>query len=80
MKNLKCKLFGHKWNPVFIKAEYNGKVVRFIACYCSRCMKGYKEAMDINNTGKNRRFGTYAEKYFDINSGMCQAHLDIFRV
>ncbi len=68
MKNWKCKVFGHKWKPVFIKAEYNGKVVKFISCYCSRCFKGYNESLEINKIGKDRRFGTYSEKYFDIDS------------
>ena len=68
MKHWKCKLLGHKWNPLFIKAEYNGKVAKFVACYCLRCLKGYDEAMNIHEIGENRRFGTYSEKYFDIDS------------
>ena len=78
MKNWKCKIFGHKWTPVFIKAEYNGEVVRFIACQCERCNKGYDGAHKINQVGKNRRFGTYSEKYFDENKNeIIQQHEDV---
>ncbi len=65
MKVDKCKLFGHKWMPVYIKGDYNGKTVKFIACYCDRCRKGYNEAQDINQSAENREYGTYSEKYFD---------------
>ena len=61
----KCKFWGHKWLPVYIKGEYNGTVVKFIACYCSRCRKGYDEALDINKVAINTEYGTYSEKYFD---------------
>jgi len=80
MNNWKCKIFGHKWEPVFIKAKYNGEVVRFIACYCSRCNKGHDGAKDINEIGKERRFGTYSEKYFDINSDKILDEKPIFYI
>ena len=63
--NKKCKLWGHKWLPVYIKGEYNGTVVKFIACYCSRCRKGHDESLDITLAAKNREYGTYNEKYFE---------------
>ena len=65
MKIDKCKLFGHKWTPLFIKGKYNGKVIKFIACFCQRCNKGYNEVHDINEAAIDREFGTYSEKYFD---------------
>ena len=61
----RCKFFGHKWIPVFIKGEYNGKVVKFIGCYCERCYKGKNEIHQINLAAKNLEYGTYSEKYFD---------------
>jgi len=61
----KCKFWGHKWIPVYIKGEYNGTVTKFIACYCKRCRKGYNEALAIDMVAKNREYGTYNEKYFN---------------
>ena len=63
--NKKCKFWGHKWTPVFIKGEYNGKTIKFIACYCERCKKGHEEAVFITLAAKNREYGTYSEKYFE---------------
>lgn len=66
-KNVKwCKFFGHKWNPVFVKGEYNNIPVKFIGCYCERCRKGYHELL-YNCVGKltKQEYGTYSEKYFD---------------
>lgn len=62
-----CKLFGHKWTPVYIKGEYNGKMVKFISCYCSRCGYGENEVYEINDTAINRVFGTYSKKFFDMD-------------
>ena len=59
-----CRLKGHKWTPAFIKGEYNGEVVKFIACSCSRCNTGSDELSKINNLAINREYGTYSEKYF----------------
>jgi len=69
-KGKKCKRKGHKWVPMFIKGTYNNKVVKFIACYCERCNKGWDEAGDINEIAINREYGTYAEKYFDGFTGV----------
>ena len=41
MKINKCKWFGHKWIPVFIKGKYNDLETKFISCYCCRCNKGF---------------------------------------
>jgi hypothetical protein len=65
MKINKCKWFGHKWIPVFIKGTYNDLETKFISCYCERCGKGFKEVTQINNLAKNSKYGTYSEKYFD---------------
>lgn len=62
----KCKLFGHKWEPVFIKGDYNGQTVMFIGCYCLRCEKGFDEVHKISEAAENRQLATYSEKYFDI--------------
>lgn len=64
MKIDKCKLFGHKWTPAFIKGEYNGKAHKFISCYCSRCDLGYDEVLDIIGAAADLEYGTYSEKYF----------------
>ena len=64
MKINLCNIFGHKWIPVFIKAEYNSTEAKFISCYCSRCDKGLKETHHINQIGINKKYGTYSEKYF----------------
>jgi len=61
----KCNLLGHKWLPVYIKGTYNGKVVKFIGCYCNRCRRGYDESLEITEAAIDRKFGTYSEKYFD---------------
>lgn len=61
----KCKWFGHKWSPVYIKGEYNGKTIKFISCYCGRCRKGHDESLAITNAAIDRKFGTYNEKYFN---------------
>ena len=65
MKIDKCKWFGHKWKPVFIKGKYNGLETKFISCYCERCNKGFKEVRVINDLAEDRKYGTYSEKYFD---------------
>lgn len=62
---LNCKFFGHKWEPVFIKGEYNGIKVKFIGCYCRRCRKGYNELINAERLLTKREYGTYSEKYFD---------------
>jgi len=61
----KCKFFGHKWLPVYIKGKYNGKTIKFIGCYCDRCRKGYDEVLEINTAAIDMEYGTYSEKYFD---------------
>jgi hypothetical protein len=63
--NFWCKWLGHKLVPVFIKGQYNGKTVKFIACFCERCKKGENELYDIHNAAINREYGTYSESYFD---------------
>jgi hypothetical protein len=63
--NLWCKWIGHKFVPVYIKGEYNGKVLKFIGTYCDRCGKGQSELHKINNAAINREYGTYSEQYFD---------------
>lgn len=65
MKIDKCKLFGHKWTPIFIKGKYNNKTVKFIGCFCGRCRKGHDEILEVNELAIDREFGTYNEKYFD---------------
>jgi len=65
MKINKCKWFGHKWIPVFIKGKYNDLETKFISCYCGRCNKGFEEVGIINDLAKDRQYGTYSEKYFD---------------
>lgn len=67
MRINRCKWFGHKWVPVFIKGEFNGIPVKFIGCYCSRleCEKGDKELRQTNNSLTKREYGTHYEEYFD---------------
>lgn len=68
IKKIKCQKGFHKWVPLYIKGEYNNKMIKFIACYCKDCRKGYSEAHNINNIAKNSQFGTYSEKYFNEKS------------
>jgi len=63
--NRLCKLFGHKWEPVFIKGTYNNREILFIACECERCGKGSKGVNDIHYTAKNRKIGCWNEAIFD---------------
>lgn len=65
MKINKCKWFGHKWVPIFIKGELNGVPIKFIGCYCDRCEKGEKELHDVNNKLTKREYGTHHEEYFE---------------
>jgi len=60
-----CGIAGHEWRPIFIKGEYNNKMIKFIACSCINCGKGYEESYEIHDIAKNRVFGTWTEKYFD---------------
>jgi len=64
VNKMKCKNGLHKWVPVFIKATYNNKEIKFISCFCDRCRIGYDETLQINEIGQNRIYGTYSEKYF----------------
>jgi len=60
--NWKCKWFGHKWIPVYIRKK-GEKGYRFIACYCDRCRYGHD---DIINFVMPRMpiINTYSEEYF----------------
>lgn len=64
-KYFTCEYRWHKWIPVFIKAKYNNKLVKFIACYCDRCGKWEDEVTIINDLAINRHYWTYSEEYFD---------------
>ncbi len=63
--NFKCKLFGHKWRPVYLKGDINGKRIKFISCYCSRCDKGHLETIDLQSAIANLQIGTYNESIYD---------------
>ena len=60
-----CKILGHKWAPMYIKGNYNKIEVKFIACYCKRCYKGYDEAIDAIQKQTICEYNTYQEKYFN---------------
>ena len=64
-KHILCNFFGHKWIPVYIKGDYNGKTIKFITCYCKRCNIGHFETIDIETAAINKQYGTYNEKYFN---------------
>lgn len=55
-----CSILGHRWVPVYIrKSEW-----RFIACYCAKCRKGYKDIIDF--VDKNSpTINSYDEKYYN---------------
>lgn len=61
----KCRWFGHKWVPAFIKGDYSGKEIKFIGCFCKRCDMGYKELFDIIKIADKRHYDTYNESYFN---------------
>lgn len=65
MKLNKCKIFGHKWKPVFIRGFYGKTEIKIIGAYCVRCRKGYDELMDMIVKQDKSVYGTYSEKYFD---------------
>ena len=62
--NWKCKLFGHKWIPVYIKGYYGDIEVKFIACQCYRCRLGNVELLDVIRKQTMRVYNTYEESYF----------------
>jgi hypothetical protein len=43
-EKLKCKWFGHKWKPVYIRKN---REFKFIGCYCTRCHIGYDELINF---------------------------------
>jgi len=59
----KCRLFGHRWNVVYV-GKYNEW--KFIGVHCLRwqCWKGYNELSNFLNKVPHD-FGTHSEKYFD---------------
>lgn len=61
----RCKFFGHKLKPVFIKGYYGNKKLKFIGAYCKRCGKGRKELHEAINLQDIKVYNTYNEKYFD---------------
>ena len=70
-ENKWCKLFGHKWKPVYI-GKYNKW--RIIACYCERCHygnDGLLNYLDFLKYKKGYDYGTYSEEYYkqgmDVN-------------
>jgi hypothetical protein len=65
MKNILCKILGHEWRPVFFKGDVNGKRIKFIACYCSRCDKGHLEIINLQGLVANLKMATYNESIYD---------------
>ena len=63
-----CRIFGHKWIPVYVKGIYRNISVEFIACYCDRCDKGYDELLDTIQKQTPNQYNTYNEKYFTEKS------------
>jgi hypothetical protein len=63
-KNNKCRLFGHKWQPIFIKGRYSNIEVKFIACRCKRCDKGHDDILDSIEKQTVNEYNTYNEKYY----------------
>jgi hypothetical protein len=60
-----CKIFGHKWERVYIGKRGEWKM---ITTYCSRCDFGRLNIYDFLYTHKHD-YGTYTEKYFKENGG-----------
>lgn len=60
-----CKVFGHKWIPVFVIGWFGNKEVKFIAAECINCKKGlddlYKTIAKMDDCPVN----SYNEKYYD---------------
>ena len=63
-----CKLFGHRWRPVYISGKYHDIKVRFIGAYCERCRKGYDEIVDANKKMTEYIYGTYSSDFWDEES------------
>lgn len=59
----KCRLFGHKWEIVYIKKEEKWK---FVGAYCGRwqCYLGHEELLDFIK--KHAPIvNSYVERYFN---------------
>jgi hypothetical protein len=65
MKIDKCKLFGHKWYPCYVRGYYGGTQIKFIGVYCQRCRKGHDELLDAIKKQTISVYGTHSEEYFD---------------
>lgn len=61
----KCKWFGHKWEPVYIKGEIETHSIKFIGCQCSRCLKGNRELLNVLGSMSKIEMNTFNEKYFE---------------
>ena len=59
MSDIRCKIFGHKWVPVFI----GGKNFDFIGTFCKRCHFGKEDLTDYVFL-INHDYGTYSQKYW----------------
>lgn len=66
----KCRLFGHKWEIVYIGKYGKWKL---IGAYCGRwqCFKGHDELHNFLDKTPHD-FGTWTEKYF--NEETCPTH------
>ena len=63
-EQMSCEKRWHKWQPVFISATYNLTDVKFIACRCDRCWKGWDEIHNIIDVWTNKKYWTFSEEYF----------------
>ena len=64
MKSWRCRIFGHKWIPVYIGKRGKWKIM---ATYCKRCNYGHKEIIgfiDFLGYGVGYDYGCYTDKYF----------------
>lgn len=70
--NWMCKIFGHKWRPVYISGWVTHitytNYVKFIGCECSRCLYGNSNLLDMIGKMKAIKMNTYNKKYFGGDS------------
>ena len=59
-----CKVWGHKYRPVFREGYIKGEHIKVITCFCDRCGFGREEDSAFGKKVNPEIMGTYQEKYF----------------
>lgn len=61
-----CKIFGHKWIPVYIIGRFNNTKVKFIGTECKRCKYGETDLRKTIAKMHSCPVNTYSEKYYKL--------------